>query len=120
LTAEQGLGAIIGKSLEMRSSHSTVRTMRYWAIDLSILVRVSALLLVSGFSACSSGRVGAQASADSLRSASASILAPTDVADPSDAAREAADPFEKMNRSVFESTQQIQSRRRLSRGQGLP
>ena len=86
--------------------------MRYWAIDLSILVRVTALTLVSGFSACSSSRVapspeslGAQASADSLRSASASILAPTDVADPPDAAREAADPFEKMNRSVFESNQ---------------
>jgi phospholipid-binding lipoprotein MlaA len=81
--------------------------MRYWAIDLSILVRVTALLLVSGFSACSSGGVGAQASADSLRSASASILAPTDVADLPDAARGSADPFEKMNRSVFESNQQF-------------
>src|SRR5262245_66687404 len=95
----------------MRSSHFAVRTMRYWALDLRILIRVTALLLVSGFSACSSGRVGAQASADSLRSASASILAPTDVADPSDAAREAADPFEKMNRSVFESNQRSEERR---------
>jgi phospholipid-binding lipoprotein MlaA len=88
--------------------------MRYRAIDLSILIRALALALLCGLSACASGGVAfspeylaAQPPANSLKSPSGSVAAPTDVADLPDAASGAADPFEEMNRSVFESNQRF-------------
>ncbi len=83
--------------------------------DISILSRAAALVLVCGLSACASGGglapspefLASQPSANSLKSASAPVDAPTDVADLPDGASGTADPYEKMNRSVFESNQRI-------------
>ena len=85
------------------------------ATDFSILSRGAALLLMCGLSACASGGglapspqfLASQPSANSLKSASAPVDAPTDVADLPDGPSETADPYEKMNRSVFESNQGI-------------
>ena len=83
------------------------------ARELRILSCTAALALACALSACASnGGVAPSpellASQPSpLKSASAPIDAPTDVADLPDGASEISDPFEKMNRSVFEGNQRF-------------
>jgi phospholipid-binding lipoprotein MlaA len=85
------------------------------ATNLSILSRAAALLLVCGLSACASGGgvasspefLASQPSAKFLNSASAPVDAPSDVADVPEGTGETADPYEKMNRAVFERNQGI-------------
>ena len=85
------------------------------ATNLSILSRLAALLLVCGLSACASGGgvapspefLASQPPAKSLNNAAAPVEAPSDVADLPEGASETADPYEKMNRAMFERNQGI-------------
>ncbi len=83
------------------------------AKDFSILSRLAALVLTCGLSACASGVapspefLASQPSASTAKNASAPVEAPTDVAALPDGQGETADPYEKMNRSVFERNQRI-------------
>jgi phospholipid-binding lipoprotein MlaA len=77
--------------------------------ELVILGRAAAIALASALSACASGapRVPspqflAQSSTDELKNNSASVEAPKDIASLPDAPNEVSDPFERMNRSIFE------------------
>ena len=76
--------------------------------------RLAALTLVCGLSACASGGVvpspellASQPSASAEKNAAAPVEAPTDVADLPDNQGETADPYEKMNRAMFERNQRI-------------
>jgi phospholipid-binding lipoprotein MlaA len=85
------------------------------ARDFNIVSRVAALALMCGLSACaSSGGVApapeflaSEPSANVLKSASVSIEPPNDIADLPAGSSETADPFEKMNRSVFKGNQRL-------------
>ena len=85
------------------------------ATNLSILSRLAALLLVCGLSACASGGgvapspefLASQPPAKSLNNAAAPVEAPSDVADLPEGTSETADPYEKMNRAMFERNQGI-------------
>jgi phospholipid-binding lipoprotein MlaA len=84
------------------------------AIDFIIVSRLAALALMCGLSACASSNavappefLASEPSANALKSASDSIEPPSDVADLPEVASETADPYEKMNRSVFESNQRL-------------
>ena len=85
------------------------------ATNFSIFSRAAALLLVCGLSACASGGslapspefLASQPPAKSMNSAAAPVEAPTDVADLPEATSETADPYEKMNRAMFERNQGI-------------
>jgi len=83
------------------------------ARELRILGCAAALAFACALSACASnGGVATSpellASQHSpLKSASARVDAPTDVADLPDGASEISDPFEKMNRAVFEGNQRF-------------
>jgi phospholipid-binding lipoprotein MlaA len=83
------------------------------ARDVRILGCTAALALACALSACASNGgvappVELLASQPSpLKNTSAPVDAPTDVADLPDGATEISDPFEKMNRSVFEGNQRF-------------
>ena len=76
---------------------------------------MAALLLVCGLSACASGGgvapspefLASQPPAKSLNNAAAPVEAPSDVADLPEGTSETADPYEKMNRAMFERNQGI-------------
>jgi phospholipid-binding lipoprotein MlaA len=70
-------------------------------------------MLTCGLSACASGGapspefLASQHSGNAVKNASAPVEAPTDVAALPDAQGETADPYEKMNRAMFERNQRI-------------
>ncbi len=82
--------------------------------DLIIASRVAALTLACGLSACASGGVApspeflaSQPSAGMEKNTAAPVAAPTDVADLPDNQGATADPYEKMNRAMFERNQRF-------------
>ena len=83
------------------------------ATELSMLGRAAALTFACALSACASGGavapsaefLASQPAPGSQKNASVPVEAPTDVADLPDGSNEVSDPFEKMNRSVFERNQ---------------
>jgi phospholipid-binding lipoprotein MlaA len=82
--------------------------------DLIIVGRVAALTLACGLSACASGGVApspeflaSQPSASTEKNTAAPVAAPTDVADLPDNQSTTADPYEKMNRAMFERNQRF-------------
>ena len=82
--------------------------------DFSILSRLAVLVLTCGLSACASGGVApspeflaSQPPASAVKNASAPVDAPTDVAALPDDEALTADPYEKMNRAMFERNQRI-------------
>ena len=85
------------------------------ATELSMLGRAAALMFACALSACASGGavapsaefLASQPAPGSEKNASVPVEAPTDVADLPDGSNEVSDPFEKMNRSVFESNQRL-------------
>jgi phospholipid-binding lipoprotein MlaA len=82
--------------------------------DLIIVGRLAALMLACGLSACASGGVApspeflaSQPSASAEKNTAAPVAAPTDVADLRDNQGTTADPYEKMNRAMFERNQRF-------------
>jgi phospholipid-binding lipoprotein MlaA len=83
--------------------------------ELSILGRAAVIALASALSACASSGatlpspqfLAAQTSPDALKNTSASVDAPKDVASLPDEPKEVSDPFERMNRRVFEGNQRF-------------
>lgn len=83
--------------------------------EVSTLCRAAAVALASVLSACASSGatvpssqfLTGQTSPDALKSTSASVDAPTDVASLPGESKEVADPFERMNRTVFEGNQRF-------------
>jgi phospholipid-binding lipoprotein MlaA len=83
------------------------------ARDFSILSRVTALVMTCGLAACASGGtpapefLAAQPPANTMKNASAPVDAPNDVAALPEDQGMTADPYEKMNRAMFERNQRI-------------
>ena len=80
--------------------------------ELAILGRAAAIALVSALSACASGapRVPSPqflAQTNEVKNNSASVDAPKDIASLPDAPNEVSDPFESVNRSLFERNQRF-------------
>jgi len=80
--------------------------------ELAILGRAAAIALVSALSACASGapRVPSPqflAQTNEVKNNSASVDAPKDIVSLPDAPNEVSDPFESVNRSLFERNQRF-------------
>jgi phospholipid-binding lipoprotein MlaA len=85
------------------------------ARELSILGRAAAITLVSALSACASSGanipspefLATQTSPDARKNILAPVNTPKDVASLPDEPKEVSDPFERMNRTVFEGNQRL-------------